>query len=190
MRLFIAIDLPDDWRRILSEPEQSIGWLGRGVKWVAPRGMHLTLKFLGEVDEKLLPGIHTGMMRACAEFAPLVIRLRGTGVFPDAKRPRVYWAGIEGPPALLSLQARLDGEMQRLGFPREDREFRPHLTLARIKDPIGKQRMTDALLSFALESEPADVREVLLMRSHLSSEGARYEAIWRCALGGDSPSSA
>jgi 2'-5' RNA ligase len=190
MRLFIAIDLPDDWRRILSEPEQSIGWLGRGVKWVEPRGMHLTLKFLGEVDEKLLPGIHTGTIAACSDAAPFTIRLRGTGVFPNAKRPRVYWAGIEGPSSLLQLQARVDSEMQRLGFPAEEREFRPHLTLARIKEPIGKQRMTDALLSYSLESEPAEVRELLLIRSHLSSEGARYEAIWRCALGGDAPPSA
>lgn len=189
MRLFIAIDLPEEWRNVLSLPEQSIGWLGRGVKWVEPRGMHLTLKFLGEVDEKLLPGIHAGMMRACSEFAPFVIRLRGTGVFPNAKRPRVYWAGIEGPSALLELQARIDAEMQRLGFPAEEQKFRPHLTLARIKEPIGKQRMTDALLSYSLESEPSDVREVLLMRSHLSSEGARYESIWRCALGGDAPQS-
>ena len=190
MRLFIAIDLPDEWRRILARPEESIGWLGRGVKWVEPRGMHLTLKFLGEVEEQLLPDIRNGMAAACEGIQPFTIRLRGTGVFPDAKRPRVYWAGIEGPPSLLELQARVDAEMQRLGFDAEEREFRPHLTLARIKDPMGKQRMTDALLSYALESEPAEVRELLLMRSHLSSEGARYEPIGRCALGGDALPSA
>jgi RNA 2',3'-cyclic 3'-phosphodiesterase len=188
MRLFIAIDLPDEWKRILSQPEESIGWLGRGVKWVEPRGMHLTLKFLGEVDEKLLPGIHGGLTAACEGIGPFAIRLRGTGVFPNARRPRVYWAGIEGPPSLLELQARVDGEMQRLGFPAEEHPFRPHLTLARIKEPIGKQRMTDALLSYSLESEPADVRELLLMRSHLSGESAHYEPVRRCALGGPASS--
>jgi 2'-5' RNA ligase len=190
MRLFIAIDLPEEWKRILAQPEESIGWLGRGVKWVEPRGIHLTLKFLGEVDEELVPDIRGGMAAACMGIEPFAIRLRGTGVFPNAKRPRVYWAGIEGPSALLALQARMDEELQRLGFPAEEHEFRAHLTLARIKDPIGKQRMTDALLRFSLESEPADVREVLLMRSHLSSEGARYEPVGRCALGGDAPRSA
>jgi RNA 2',3'-cyclic 3'-phosphodiesterase len=188
MRLFIAIDLPLEWKRLLALPEESIGWLGRGVKWVEPRGMHLTLKFLGETDEKLLPDIHKGIAAACAGVNPLAIHLHGTGVFPNPKRPRVYWAGIEGPSSLLDLQRRLDEEMQELDFPAEENPFHPHLTLARIKEPIGKQRMTDALLNFKIESEPTTISEVLLMQSHLSRDGARYEAIWRCLLGEKTPS--
>ncbi|RPH95130.1 RNA 2',3'-cyclic phosphodiesterase [candidate division KSB1 bacterium] len=183
MRLFIAIDLPEDWKRLLAQPETSIGWLGRGVKWVDPHSTHLTLKFLGEVEEKMLPDIQAGMATACREVESFSMQLKGTGVFPNAKMPRVYWVGIDAPPNLMTLQARIEQEMETLGFEKEERAFKPHLTLARIKDPAGKQRMTEALLSYKIESGAVTVRETLLMRSHLSSEGARYEAMWRCPLG-------
>lgn len=182
MRLFIAIDLPEDWKRVLAEPEAHIGWLGRGVRWVEPRGMHLTLKFLGEVEENRLEELNAGLHAACGEISAFAMRLKGTGVFPNPKRPRIYWAGIEAPRELLELQSRVDAAMQKSGFEKDEHPFRPHLTLARIKEPIGKNRMTDALLNFQLESEPTTIREVLLMRSHLSREGARYEAIRRFPL--------
>jgi 2'-5' RNA ligase len=180
--LFIAIGLPDSWRRILALPEASIGWLGRGVNWVEPRGVHLTLKFLGEVEERVLPSIHTGITIACKTAPQFSLQIRGTGVFPNPKRPRVYWAGLIAPKTLADLQASIEREMQALGFEPEEHPFSPHLTLARIKDPVGKERMTDALLNFKLESEPIQVTEVLLMRSHLSREGARYEAVGRFSL--------
>ncbi|MBU0508112.1 RNA 2',3'-cyclic phosphodiesterase [bacterium] len=182
MRLFVAIDLPDVWKNTLAEPEASIGWLGRGIRWVEPRGMHLTLKFLGEIEESRLTEIETALRGACAGIVSFTIRLKGTGVFPNPKRPHIFWAGIEAPAELLDLQSRIDTAMQRSGFDKDDHPFRPHLTLARIKDPAGKNRMTEAFLNFKLESESSVVREVLLMRSHLSREGARYEALRRFQL--------
>jgi RNA 2',3'-cyclic 3'-phosphodiesterase len=182
MRLFIAIGLPDSWKETLALPQASIGWLGRGVRWVEPRGMHLTLVFLGEVEEDLLPEIEKGIRDACVDTAAFSMKIRGTGTFPNPKRPRVYWAGIDAPRSLLDLQARIEDAMVELGFEKEEREFRPHLTLARIKEPIGKDRMTDALLRFRLESEPMAVTEVLLMQSHLSGDGATYEALRRFPL--------
>ena len=182
MRLFIAIGLPDIWKETLAKPEQSIAWLGRGVKWVEPRGMHLTLRFLGEVEERELPLIQTAMIAASHGIEPFEMKLVGTGVFPSAKRPRVYWAGIEAPKSLLALQSNIERGIQALGFDPEEHPFKPHLTLARIKEPIGKERMTDALLSFQLESESYVVHEVLLMQSHLSREGAHYEAVGRVEL--------
>ncbi len=146
MRLFVAIALPEEWKQVLAQPEASIGWLGRGVKWVEPRGMHLTLKFLGDVEEVRLAAIDARLATACGEGTPFSMRLRGTGVFPNAKRPRVYWAGLEAGSELMDLQTRIEHEMGELGFEREEHPFRPHLTLARIKDPLGKQRMTEALL--------------------------------------------
>jgi RNA 2',3'-cyclic 3'-phosphodiesterase len=187
MRLFIAIGLPESWKEILAEPQKHIGWLGRGVRWVEPRGMHLTLVFLGEVEDSQLPAIENCLETACRECAPFSMRLKGTGTFPNPKRPRVYWAGIDAPRTLLDLQARIEACTVALGFEKEEREFRPHLTLARIKEPIGKDRMTDALLKFKLESEPLAVSEVLLMQSHLSSDGATYEALRRFPLTGSAP---
>ncbi len=177
MRLFIAIDLPDSWRALLAQPQQSIGWLGRGVKWVDPKGTHLTLKFLGETEPKLFEEIKLKAGESCARFPSFEMRMKGTGVFPDPRKPRVYWAGLQAPKTLLELQADLEHEMEELGFEPEQRAFNPHLTLARIKEPMGKQRMTEALLSFKIESEPMRVTETVLMRSHLSADGAWYEPL-------------
>jgi RNA 2',3'-cyclic 3'-phosphodiesterase len=183
VRLFVAIGLPESWKQILAEPAEKIGWLGRGVKWVEPRGMHLTLRFLGEVEDRQLSELQDRLHRAAHAAQPFSMRIHGTGTFPNPKRPRIYWAGLEAGPALMDLQARIEDEMQTMGFEAEEQRFHPHLTLARIKDPIGKQRMTDALLSYRLESEPITVHQILLMRSHLSSEGAHYEPIQIHALG-------
>ncbi len=182
MRLFIAIDLPEGWRELLAKPQQSIGWLGHGVKWVDPKSTHLTLKFLGETAPNLLEEVKVRAAESVAQFPAFTMRMRGTGVFPEPKKPRVYWAGIEAPQTLLDLQVNLEQAMEELGFEPEQRAFSPHLTLARIKDPMGKQRMTEALLNFKLESEPAQVTEAVLMRSHLSEDGAHYEALARFPL--------
>jgi len=184
MRLFIAIGLPDAWKQILALPEASIGWLGRGVKWVEPRGMHLTLRFLGDVPDSDLPALDTAIRSAVSGTDVFTMRINGTGVFPNPRRPRVYWAGIEAPQSLMDMQKRIEEQMQALEFEPEENPFRPHLTLARIKEPIGKDRMTEALLNFRLESEPISVTEVLLMQSHLSKEGAHYEAIRHFPLSG------
>jgi 2'-5' RNA ligase len=177
MRLFIAIDLPEEWRELLAKPQQSIGWLGHGVKWVDPKSTHLTLKFLGETAPNLVDEIMARATASAARFPIFTIRMRGTGVFPDPKKPRVYWAGVEAPQTLLDLQADLEREMEELGFERELRAFSPHLTIARIKDPMGKQRMTEALLNYKIDSGPERVTQVVLIRSHLSEGGAHYESL-------------
>jgi RNA 2',3'-cyclic 3'-phosphodiesterase len=182
MRLFIAIALADEWKHVLAQPEHSIGWLGRGVSWVEPRGMHLTLRFLGECPENQVPAIEDEITECCRGIGPFTMQISGSGVFPNPKRPRVYWAGLKAPHDLIELQERLEIRMQHLGFEKEENSFKPHLTLARIKDPIGKERMTEALLSYKIESAPLTVSEILLMRSHLSPQGARYEAIRRFPL--------
>jgi 2'-5' RNA ligase len=182
MRLFLAIGLPDDWKLLLAQPEASIGWLGRGVKWVNPTSMHLTLRFLGEVEDHEIPMVVKRVEPICRRFAPIEMRIHGTGVFPNVKWPRVYWAGLIVPKALLDMQHEIEEAMEDLDFEPEVQAFQPHLTLARIKEPSGKDRMTSALLNFRLDSAPITVTEVLLMRSHLSSSGAHYEPVHRFSL--------
>lgn len=184
MRLFVAIPLPEEWKSVLAQPQAAIGWIGRGVKWVEPRGMHLTLKFLGETDDARRAEIDDALVAACRETAAFSMRISKTGVFPNPRRPRVYWAGIDAGPELIRLHGAIDAAMQKLNFPADEHPFRPHLTLARIKDPIGKDRMTDAVLNYALQSEPFTVRDVHLMRSHLSAAGARYESLRAYPLAG------
>lgn len=182
MRLFIAIDLPEEWKEKLAQLQSSIEWLGRGISWARSEGMHLTLEFLGEVPDDKVAEISARLERACAGTASFEMRMKGTGCFPNSKRPRVYWAGLNGGETLIALQRRVEDEMERLGFPREERDFTPHLTIARIKDPMGKERMTRALLDYKLETDSVQVREVLLMQSILKPAGAEYRPQSRIEL--------
>lgn len=177
MRLFIAINLPAEWKELLTQPQESIAWLGKGVRWAEPTGMHLTLKFLGDVERDTAEKIGASLQTVARTCHPFSMRMAGTGVFPNPRRPRVFWAGITAPNELHDLQRNVEDEMELLGFPKEERDFHPHLTVARIKDPIGKKRITDAFLSFKMRSELFQVDHMSLMRSHLSSEGARYEEL-------------
>jgi 2'-5' RNA ligase len=186
MRLFIAINLPEEWKETLSKPMESIAWIAKGVHWVEPKGMHLTLKFLGDVEREQMETL-TNLLKPIAESSPgFHVRIAGTGAFPSPRRPRVFWAGISAPEELLRLQRRIDEATQLLGFPPEDREFKPHLTVARIKDPLGKKRITDAFLRFKIRSETFHVKCFSLMRSHLKSDGARYEELVNFPLAPDS----
>lgn len=142
------------------------------------------MKFLGETPDSDLPLIIEKLNLACEGIKSLALRIEGTGVFPNANRPRAYWAGIKAESSLFTIQKNIEQEMQALGFEPDENKFTPHLTVARIKEPIGKQRMTAALLNYKIASEPVIISEILIMRSHLKAEGARYEAVGRATLEG------
>lgn len=175
--------LPDEWQAILRTPQEKIGWLGRGVKWVEPENLHLTLKFLGETPDSALPELTDVLSDCCAASEPFRIAIQGVGCFPNKNRPRAYWAGLSKSNTLLDLQAAIDQGMDELGFEPEEKKFVPHLTVARIKEPIGKERMTGAFLNFDLRSESFEVREVCLVESKLRQEGPFYTVLRRFALG-------
>ncbi|MBK8130079.1 MAG: RNA 2',3'-cyclic phosphodiesterase [bacterium] len=177
MRLFIAIMLPDQWQVILRQPQEKIGWLGRGVKWVEPENLHLTLKFLGDTPDDLLPRIESDVEEVCRDIGPFKLAIQGVGCFPNKSRPRAYWAGLTPSKALKSLQGGIAERMDALGFEPEEKEFVPHLTVARIKEPIGKERMTQAFLNFALQSDSFTVTEVSMVKSTLRQEGPIYSVL-------------
>jgi 2'-5' RNA ligase len=147
-----------------------------GVRWVRPEGIHLTLKFLGEVDADRIDGIAGKAEEAVHAGGPFTIVIRGCGVFPNARNPRVIWIGIDDPSGeLKKLQARVEEGMEELGFMREGRVFAPHLTLARLSSGRGKGAIAQALDAIK-ESNlgTMEVREICLFRSHLKPTGAEY----------------
>src|SRR5574341_2186413 len=131
MRLFIALNLPEPVREALWTAVRPLRDLGLPVKWVRADGIHLTLKFLGEVSEDREPEMRAAVGRARAGARPLPLALGGFGAFPDARRPRVVWAGVAPEPSLELLQHGVEREFAPLGFPTEARLFRPHVTLGR-----------------------------------------------------------
>jgi len=188
-RLFVAIELPEDVCEALSALQQRLKRLdtARAVRWSNSDGIHLTLKFLGDVPEKQVDDIKAHLQRAAQTVQPFALTLEGTGVFPDFRAPRIVWAGLQGQLATLhALRDAVEREIAPLGYPTDERPFSPHLTLAR---PRNEARHTDqAALGAQLEKYKAGTlasftaSEVSLMESTLRPEGAIYTARARYTL--------
>jgi 2'-5' RNA ligase len=189
LRLFVACELPEDWTQALRSAERDLERAGlTGLRWARPEGIHLTLKFLGEVGRHMLGDIETAMADACAGSAPFDLRLGPLGSFGGRGRVRVLWAGIEGDVrSLQQIQRRLDDAVHDLGFARETRPFSPHLTLARVPEDAPSDlpaRVTSALRTVkAPVAGPHRVVELSLMRSQLGRGGAAYSRLTASRLG-------
>jgi RNA 2',3'-cyclic 3'-phosphodiesterase len=176
LRLFVALNFPPQLRQALWQATASLREGTLPVKWVRTDGIHLTLKFLGDVPEERDQELRAALTRAAAGARALTLTLGGFGVFPDFRRPRVVWVGIAAEPALELLQHRVEQEFAPLGFPTEARPFRPHLTLgraareARSRDFAGLETMLSGLRF----EEAALVEALDLMQSTLQSGGAVY----------------
>ena len=180
LRLFIAIELSEEVLRHMAEVAGAFRRHGvTGVRWVRPEGSHLTLKFLGNVPEGQSLAIAQGMEHATRGIAPFSLQVKGAGVFPNIRAPRVLWLGIQGDlEPLRELYSRMEEEMERLGFSREARVFSPHLTLGRMKARLSAREIQ--VLEEALAAVPGSgapgflVKEMSLMQSLLRPEGAAY----------------
>src|SRR5271168_3748840 len=136
MRLFIALDFPDAVRRALRELIARLKPESAGARWVRPEGMHVTLKFLGETGEEKLVPLKAALAKIHSA-EPVDMHFRGLGFFPNERRPRVIWCGVEATPNLADLAGAVESALEPLGIPRETRAFTPHLTLARFNSPEG-----------------------------------------------------
>ena len=190
VRVFVALDLPSKAKETLRATVTALEpQLAPGVRWVDPGGIHLTLKFLGDVDKEMVNDLLKAMEQSALAFNPNSFRLAlsGLGVFPNAREPRVLWAGVEGDlEELKTLQLLMDRHISDLGFDRERRPFRPHLTIGRVRDqvlPGERRKIGEVLARTALPPTDAwDVEEVHLIRSTLTPEGAIYDSIGMASL--------
>jgi 2'-5' RNA ligase len=165
MRLFIAIELPDDLKTALSRLRVDVP----GARWVPPEQLHLTLAFLGEVEEKTAGELSERL--ALIHTPQFQLFFSGTGCFPNRRRPRVLWAGLEPNPRLMRLAAGVHGAVLACGIPQEERPFSPHITLARLKFPAAREVDTFLKMPQKLKLPPFPVREVILFQS-LLTQGA------------------
>lgn len=177
MRTFIAIELPDSIRKALAQEQERFRAVAPDARWTRPEGIHLTLKFLGEISSDQEAQVKQALGRM-ERFEKFTIRAQDFGFFPNAKRPRVFWAGLDAPPNLARLAEQVESTMASIGFPREDRPFNPHLTLARFNVPRPQPRL-EALLK--AQAPPHfgtfDVSEIFLWESRLLPAGAEYRKI-------------
>ena len=174
IRAFIALSLPQDVKEqlgktttILSEqlPDQT-------VRWVKPELMHLTLRFLGETAVAKLPAIFTAMDQLSADHVPFDLTVQGLGCFPNCKRPRVIWAGVDGDKvALLALKQTVDEVLMPLGWPLEQRPFKSHLTIGRVKD---SQKLRGVRWQADLPLMAVPITAVHFIESQLTPSGPIY----------------
>ena len=184
-RMFCAFELPEDLRSRIHDHARRLrdAFPEVPASWSRPENIHLTLNFFGNVDQAKVPVISAAATRVVEKFSPIQIEVGKTGLFPRPSRPQVLWIGIEDPSnALANLHKQLENEVAREGFPKEDRAFRPHLTLARIRKPHNSDRLAEAHLGMEFSTVAIDLSELVLFRSELSSKGSKYTAISRHRL--------
>ena len=178
-RSFCAVELSKEIAAGVRSIQEDLKERAGGVRWVRPEGIHLTLKFFGEVDPDRIEGITHKMEEAVRETGPFTIGIRGGGGFPNARNPRVIWIGVDDPSGeLKKVQARVEESMEELGFTREGRGYTPHLTIGRLRSSKGKGTVAHALEAISeCNLGIMEVREVILFRSHLKPTGAEYTKI-------------
>jgi 2'-5' RNA ligase len=174
MRLFIAIEMPQEIKAAISDVVRNIGRV-ECVRWVPETNMHLTLKFLGEVKEALAQGIIEKLKEVAGRSRAFQVEVAGFGAFPNLKRPNVLWVGMGKSEPLKTLAGDVDGALAGLGFERETRPFSPHLTIGRVKDQRGIEPVVRELSTYKdTFFGTISVDEILLMKSVLKPSGAEY----------------
>jgi 2'-5' RNA ligase len=185
IRCFIAIEMAAEVRQALATLQDSlIRDVERGaVRWVGPDNIHLTLKFLGDTEPAAVKQLGDVLQRLARKIEPFRFHLGKLGCFPNPRRPRVIWVGIEGDlEPLLGLQRAIENDLGALGWPAEERRFQPHLTLGRVKD---SRQVVAAGYPWGRVQGAAEQRvtEVLLIESVLRPAGAQYTVLTRSGLG-------
>jgi RNA 2',3'-cyclic 3'-phosphodiesterase len=181
-RVFCAIELPD---KVRDQIQKHIELLRVAVpesqaSWSRVENIHLTFKFFGNVHQNRIPDIANAATRAVSACLPFELQIARTGAFPKPSQPRVLWIGIEDPTGTLAgLHRRFEDECTVAGFEKENRAFRPHLTIARIRKPQGARSLAEANERLGFEAANIRVEELVVFRSELSSEGSKYTALSR-----------
>ncbi|OGP92783.1 MAG: 2'-5' RNA ligase [Deltaproteobacteria bacterium RBG_16_54_18] len=175
-RLFFAVELSQEIQAGVRRIQQGLKERAPGVRWVRPEGIHLTLRFLGEVAPERIEDIWSRVARGVQTIDSFTFGVRGCGGFPIAKKPRVIWIGIQDPSgSLKAMQAKVETGVVEFGFPREERGYNPHLTLGRLHPGKGQGMIAQAIeATRAADLGEMEVREVCLFRSQLKPTGAEY----------------
>jgi RNA 2',3'-cyclic 3'-phosphodiesterase len=185
VRLFVALDIPDTVSEALAKLSRQLRETGADARWVRIEGAHVTLKFIGETPLDRVERIRAALGEA-GGFGPIDLHFAGLGFFPNARRPRVLWAGVTAGPALSALAAAIETRLEPLGIPREARGFSPHITLARFDSSKGLGALRAAVEKLgAPEFGHARAVEFHLYQSVLKRGGAEYTRLASYQISGE-----
>jgi 2'-5' RNA ligase len=184
MRLFVAMDIPEDVRSALATLVAKLHDTSRSARWARIEGLHITLKFISETPADKTELIKTALA-AIPSRAPMVINFHGLGFFPNERRPRVLWAGVETGREFAELASAVETSLEPLGIPRDGRAFTPHLTLSRFESPRGLDSLRAAIEECGpLEFGCVTAQEFHLYQSVLKRGGAEYTRLATFSLAG------
>lgn len=186
LRTFIAVDVNKAVRNRLVKLQQTLARSGVEVKWVEPENLHVTLLFLGEVEDRQVPTVCTLMAQETARHSAFLMAVEKVGCFPNPRQPRILWAGVgHGTQELCAVHDAVEVPLQDLGFRREERRYTPHITLGRVKSDRSTVSLVESLARQAEWSGgEAQVTELLVMSSELRPKGPVYTVLSRPKLGG------
>jgi 2'-5' RNA ligase len=187
LRTFIAVDPGTAVQDRCVSLQETLSRTGAPIKWVEHDNLHVTLLFLGEVDDRDVVSVCRAVTTVCVTHAPFVLSVEGVGCFPNPRRPRTIWAGLgAGTQELVSLHDALESPLLALGcYRREERQFAPHLTLGRVKGDGPVDQLGPALTRQAgWRGGEAEIDEVLVLSSELRPEGPIYTVLSRAPLQG------
>lgn len=187
MRTFIAIELPKEIKQELAKIQEQLKASGADVKWVKPESIHLTLKFLGEIEERKLEQINQILQEVTKNKSTFQASISSLGAFPKIQYPRVIWVGINnGDEQTKKLAEDLEERIEKIGIPKEKRVFSTHITIGRVRTPNKRKELIQCLdkLSNLFEGKNLgwEVRKITLFKSTLTPEGPIYEALKEAAL--------
>lgn len=185
LRAFVAFKLPDHIKDLAAALQGALKARGLKLQWVKPQNLHLTLKFLGNIPETDASKVGAAIDHVVGNEPSLAMTLQGMGLFPGIKRPRVLWVGFGGQVQNLKrLHLKLEDQLDKIGFDRDKRAFKAHLTIARIKKRVAQERLLDAI---KVEGDFAPrhfvARKIVLYKSDLRPQGAVYTALAETLLG-------
>lgn len=181
MRAFIAIELSDEIKSALAQIQSHLKYAGADVKWVEKDNIHLTIKFLGEIDEKKCEKVKAALAEVVKSAKSFEISLKDIGVFPKIEFPRVIWASLDkGAKESAELAAKVDEALSKLGFDKETRPFAAHLTIGRVRSPKNKEALKEKIQSYALPSTPYTqfIPSIILFQSTLTPKGSIYAKLY------------
>jgi 2'-5' RNA ligase len=187
-RVFAAIELPVEIRQQIQSHIDVLRRLDEAssASWTRVDNAHLTVKFFGQVKVADITKISDALAKVVQEFVPFRISVGGVGVFPKPSNARVLWIGVNDETGeLATLQRLMEDECARVGFEKEERPFRPHLTIARIRQPGGARELANQHLELKFETISLEVKELVLFRSELNPKGSKYTALAKQKLATD-----
>jgi len=184
IRIFIAIELPEDIKKNLEGLQEELKKASADVKWVKPENIHLTLKFLGSVPVQQIPEIVQELKNGLAAFGFFSVGIAKIGSFPEKGKPRVIWAGVEkGNEIVARLQDKVEDLLQRFNFACEEREYSSHLTIGRVKGPNNIKSLQELLAGkFSVQFGEMPVEDISIIRSDLKPDGPAYTILERIKL--------